>query len=129
MKCSKCSKKTNRSDLKGIPSNDWPLSKPKIKWFCSKCYQGYKANQKINKDLETKLQILEIMIERLGEEVEFDSEIMISAFPEYRSFIEKHKKMSFWELRAVERAFEKRKNSGTNVYEQTKIIRPGEFFA
>ena len=69
------------------------------------------------------------MIERLGEEVEFDSEIMISAFPEYRSFIEKHKKMSFWELRAVERAFEKRKNSGTNVYEQTKIIRPGEFFA
>ena len=128
LKCQKCQKKVNKENLKGVPWNDWPLSKPKIKWFCSECFRAYKTSQKFKKDLEAKLYILEVLIEHLGGETPLDIEVLINAYPEHQNFIEKHKKMSFWELRAIEGVFEKRRGSGTNVYEQTRLIKPGDPF-
>lgn len=131
MKCPKCSKKVNKADLKGVPWNDWPLSKPKIKWLCPSCYQKEKSdiNQMERASLEAKWEILNQIIDQKLEENDIDIDLWKRNKLEYAKFIEDHARFSVYALRTLQYKIRKKIPKGTTVFEQTRIVKPGDPFS
>lgn len=130
LKCERCSKRVNKADLKGVPWNDWPLTKPKIKWFCPQCFANYKSRESSNerKSLEERWWILEDMIDQRSEGWEINVDSIKEHHEGLEKFIDKHSKMKLADLRVAQNTIQKKKSKGTNAYEQTRIVRPGDPF-